>query len=88
LIAAKIAHGLSKGLKKAVVSYERHYTTATLIALAILAIVVLFCRRGFIMNSMEGSQTIPTFVELKNALLFGSRLNNNGSRQGYVKVCT
>ena len=32
---------------------------------AILAIVVLFCGRRFIMNSMEGSQTIPTFVELK-----------------------
>jgi hypothetical protein len=82
LIAAKIAHGLPKGLKKAAVSYERHYTMATLIMLAILAIVVLFCWQGFIMNSIEGSQTIPTFVELKNTLLFGSRLYNNGSNKG------
>ena len=58
------------------------------IAMAVLAIVVLFHQGRFIIDSMEGSQTIPTFVELKNALLFGSRLNNNGSRQGYVKVCT
>jgi hypothetical protein len=40
------------------------------------------------MNSMEGSQTIPTFVEIKNALVFGSRLYKNGSRQRYVKVYT
>jgi hypothetical protein len=85
---AKITHGLPKGLKKTATSYERHCTTATLITLAILAIVVLFCQQGFIMNSMEGSQTIPTFLELKNALLLGSRLNKNGLRQGYVKVCT
>ena len=44
------------------VSYERHCTAATSIALAILAIVVLFRRGRFIMNSMEGSQTIPTYV--------------------------
>jgi hypothetical protein len=25
------------------------------------------------MNSIEGTQTIPTFVEIKNALMFGSR---------------
>ncbi len=37
------------------------------------------------MNSMVGSQTIPTFVEIKNALVFGSRLYKNGLRQ--IKVC-
>ena len=33
-----------------------------MIALAVLAIVVLFRRGRFIMNSMEGSQTIPMYV--------------------------
>jgi hypothetical protein len=46
----------------------------TSIALAILAIVYLFYQGRFIMNLIEGSQTIPTFVDLKNALVFGSRL--------------
>jgi hypothetical protein len=41
--------------------------------MAILAIVYLFCQGRFIMNSMEGSQTIPTYVEYENALVFGSR---------------
>jgi hypothetical protein len=36
-----------------------------LIALAILAIVYLFYQGQFIMNSIEGSQTIPTFIDLK-----------------------
>ena len=45
----------------------------TSIALAILAIVYLFCQGRFIMNSMEGSQTIPTYVEYENALVFESR---------------
>jgi len=35
----------------------------TLIALAILAIDDLFCWGQFIMNSIEGSQTIPMYVE-------------------------
>jgi hypothetical protein len=37
--------------------------------LAILAIVYLFYQGRFIMNSIEGSQTIPMFVDLKNALV-------------------
>jgi hypothetical protein len=36
----------------------------TSIALAVLAIVDLFCRGQFIMNSIEGSHTIPTLVEI------------------------
>jgi hypothetical protein len=32
----------------------------------------LFYQGRFVMNSIEGSQTIPTFVDLKNALVFGS----------------
>ncbi len=45
----------------------------TLIALAILFIVDLFCPSQFIMNSMEGSQAIPMYVEYENTLVFSSR---------------
>jgi hypothetical protein len=42
--------------------------------LVVLAIVDLFCRGPiYIMNSIEGSQIIPTFVEIKNTLNCGSR---------------
>ena len=73
-MATKIARGLPKGQRKAPVSYERRRQKGTWIALAILAIIVyLFCHGRFIMNSMEGSQMIPMYVEYKNALVFGSR---------------
>jgi hypothetical protein len=38
-----------------------------------LAIVYLLCQGQFIMNLIEGTQTIPMFVEIKNALMLGSR---------------
>ena len=41
--------------------------------MAVSAIVVLFRQGRFIIDSMEGSQTIPTYVEYENALVFGSR---------------
>jgi hypothetical protein len=50
-------------LKKAALLYERHCTMATSIALAILAIVVLFHWGQLIMNSIEGSQANPMYVE-------------------------
>ena len=56
----------------------------TSIALAVLAIVVLFCQRRFIMNSMEVSLTIPTQVEIENALVFGSRLYGPEGRHIYL----
>ncbi len=41
------------------------------------------------MNSKVGSPTIPTFMEIKNALVFGSRLYKNGLRKRYVMyLCT
>jgi len=42
-------------------------------ALAVLANVYLFCQGRFIMNSMEGTQMIPAYVEYENTLVFGSR---------------
>jgi hypothetical protein len=50
---------LPKGLRKVPRQGGRRCPKVTLIALAILAIVYLFCQSQFIMNSMNGSVTIP-----------------------------
>ncbi len=54
--------GVPKGLRKVAWQGGRQRMMETSIALAILAIVDLFCRGQFVMNSIEGSQTIPTLV--------------------------
>ncbi len=61
--------GVHKGQRKAAILSERQRPKGTSTTLAILAIVYLFYQGGFIMNSIKGSQTIPTFVDLKNALI-------------------
>jgi hypothetical protein len=56
--------GLPKTLRKQTVSYWLRPPKGTSIAVAVLAIVVLFRLGRFIIDSMEGSQTIPTYEEL------------------------
>jgi hypothetical protein len=61
---------LPKGLRKIPQQGGRHHPKGTLIALAILAIVYLFCQSQFIMNSMDGSVTIS---KVCRTFIFGSR---------------